>query len=131
MALIGRESVEGRGIDCCALFSRTEAYHTQEAWTAQLMIIRMEIGEHSSYLPTVCSYEHNNDIDSVCRKLFIECAVFVARTKQVGTDSVSASHMDKTMRYVMRAMPIIILPFIAKFPAVCTCCAVFIHSFLT
>jgi len=45
-------------------------------------------------------------------------AMFCSLYKQMGTDSLAASDMEKTMRYVMRAMPILILPFIAKFPAV-------------
>ena len=48
--------------------------------------------------------------------------------KQVGTDSLAASDMEKSMRYVMRAMPILIFPFIAKFPAVCiSCTSLFFH----
>lgn len=39
--------------------------------------------------------------------------------KQIGADSVAASDMERTMRYVMRAMPLLIIPLVAKFPAVC------------
>jgi len=53
---------------------------------------------------------------NICWKLLD--AMYCSLSKQMGTDSLAASDMEKTMRYVMRAMPVLILPFMAKFPAV-------------
>lgn len=42
-------------------------------------------------------------------------------TIEIGADSVAASDMDQTMRIVMRAMPVLMIPVIAKFPAAMLC----------
>jgi len=63
-----------------------------------------------------------SSISDIYHKFPVGCV-----TLQVGTDSVAAAQMDKTMRYFLRAMPIFMLPFIAKFPAVRTVDTPFIH----
>ena len=50
------------------------------------------------------------------------CMLYMFAHNQLGTDSIAASDMDKTMRYVMRAMPVLMVPIVAKFPAVSTGC---------
>jgi YidC/Oxa1 family membrane protein insertase len=50
----------------------------------------------------------------------LTCVTFLA-TMELGVDGVRAASLSTTARYVMRAMPVIMLPFIINFPSAMLC----------